>query len=350
MVVNRFFTGVLVVLSMVASLVVVMIHASPALSQETSTVRVSNLGQPRVERHTSITPQAKYGQSFCSGSVAVTLDKVRLRVLSYEAEGNTMGYTNRPAPNVTLRADNSGKPGAVLQTLTNPVIEVAATEKDFTSSGYALAANTVYWVVLSRPASSGNFSFIDTASNAEDSDTIPGWSIGDAYLRDTGAGWVQTSQGYAMHMAIYASSDPPSVSSPVFADSDCDGTVGTYELSVNENAAADTVVGRVAALDADGDSLTHSVGGTDAAKFNSVFDLNASTGVITVKPASKLRQLFIHRLREVRQVIFDHRQRDRRGGRHRRRGTRRNDRRHPPSRVLLSTTRGQTGHIRSPSA
>ena len=285
---NRVRMGVLLALSMIVSLMLVMTHAPPALSQVTSTVRVSNLGQPRVDRHTSITPQAKYGQSFCSGSVAVTLDKVRLRVLSYEAEGNTMGYTNRPAPIVTLRSDNSGRPGAVLQTLTNPVIEVAAADKDFTSSGYELAANTVYWVMLRRPESSGHFAFVDTASDAEDSGAVPGWSIGDAYLRNTGAGWVQPSQRYSMQMAIYASSDSPSVSFPAFPDSDCDGAVGTYELSVNENAAADTVVGRAGAFDADGDSLTHSVGGTDAAKFNSVFDLDASTGEVTVKPGASI--------------------------------------------------------------
>ena len=36
--------GVLLTLSMFVLLVLVMTHASPALSQETSTVRVSNLG------------------------------------------------------------------------------------------------------------------------------------------------------------------------------------------------------------------------------------------------------------------------------------------------------------------
>ena len=91
-----------------------------------------------------------------------------------------------------------------------------------------------------------------------------------------------------MQMVVYASADSPSVSSPAFPDSDCDGTADTYDLSVDENATAGTVVGRVGALDADGDSLTHSVGGTDAAKFNSVFDLDASTGVITVKSGASI--------------------------------------------------------------
>ena len=58
----------------------------------------------------------------------------------------------------------------------------------------------------------------------------------------------------------------------------------SYEFSVDENTAANTVVGTVAATDPDGDSLTYSVGGTDAAEFKLVFVLNTSTGEITVKP------------------------------------------------------------------
>ena len=45
----------------------------------------------------------------------------------------------------------------------------------------------------------------------------------------------------------------------------------SYEFSVDENTAANTVVGTVDATDPDGDSLTYSVGGTDAAQFNEVF-------------------------------------------------------------------------------
>ena len=58
----------------------------------------------------------------------------------------------------------------------------------------------------------------------------------------------------------------------------------SYEFSVNENTAPDTLVQSVVATDPDGDSLTYSVGGTDAATFEAVFALNTSTGEITVKP------------------------------------------------------------------
>ena len=62
----------------------------------------------------------------------------------------------------------------------------------------------------------------------------------------------------------------------------------SYEFAVDENTAANTVVGTVAATDLDGDSLTYSVGGTDAAQFNEVFALNTSTGEITVKPDASI--------------------------------------------------------------
>ena len=58
----------------------------------------------------------------------------------------------------------------------------------------------------------------------------------------------------------------------------------SYEFSVDENTAPNTVVGTAAATDPDGDSLTYSVGGTDAAQFNEVFALNTGTGEVAVKP------------------------------------------------------------------
>ena len=62
----------------------------------------------------------------------------------------------------------------------------------------------------------------------------------------------------------------------------------SYEFSVDENTALNTVVGTAAATDPDGDSLTYSVGGTDAAQFNEVFALNTGTGEVAVKPAASI--------------------------------------------------------------
>ena len=285
---NRVRVGVLLTLSIFVLLMLVMTHASPALSQETSTVRVSNLGQPSEVRHNTMAGGYYYAQSFCTGGVAVTLDKVRIYTLSYAVEGNEYGLTSRATPVVTIRSDNSGKPGQVLHTLSSPVIDISIdTAEDFTSSGYELAASTIYWVVVHRPHTSGHIAFLHTTSPAEDTETQLGWSIGDQYLYSGGWSWVDDHrQGYIMKMAVHASGGLPSISTPAFAD--WDGTGSSSEFSVDENAAGNTVVGTALALDADGDSLTYSVSGTGAAKFNNVFDFDTATGEITVKPGASI--------------------------------------------------------------
>ena len=53
-------------------------------------------------------------------------------------------------------------------------------------------------------------------------------------------------------------------------------------------SAADTLVDVAVAGDADGDSMTYSVSGTDVAAFNNAFNLDASTGEITVKSSSEI--------------------------------------------------------------
>ena len=144
--------GVLLTLSVVAALMLVMTQAIPATAQVTSTAMVSNLDQQSSVLRTTILGDQKYAQSFCTGSVAATLDKVRLYTLSNETDPNAMFYEHHPAPVVTIRSTDAwGKPGAVLHTLTNPVIDGSMdTAEDFTSSGYELAAHTSYAVVIHR--------------------------------------------------------------------------------------------------------------------------------------------------------------------------------------------------------
>ena len=288
---NRVGICVVLTLSMVAALMLVMTQATPAIAQVTSTAMVSNLDQPSSVLRTTILGDQKYAQSFCTGSVATTLDKVRLYTLSNETDPTAMFYRYDPAPVVTIRStDPWGKPGAVLHTLTNPVIDGSMdTAEDFTSSGYELAANTTYSVVIHRPNSTGHIAFLSTTSASEDTETQLGWAIGDQYMYYAGHGWTDNRhEGLVMKMAVYSSGDLPSISTPAFADTDCDGTAGAYEFSVEENAAEHTIVGVAAAGDADGDSMTYSVSGTDAAKFNNVFNLNASTGEITVKSGASI--------------------------------------------------------------
>ena len=288
---NRVGVGVVLTLSIVVLLMLVTTMATPAIAQATGSVRVSNLDQPSSARYTVISPNHHYAQSFCTGSVATTLDKVRLYTISKSTDPNALFYYGDPAPVVTIRSTDAwGKPGAVLHTLTNPVIDGSKdTAEDFTSSGFELAANTTYFVAIYQPSDSGHFAFVDTESTLEDTETQLGWTIGDQYmyLWNAGVGWTDTQrQGYIMKMAVYASGGLPSVSTPAFTD--CGDTRSSYQFSVDENAPEGAVVDLAAAGDADGDSLTYSVSGAGAAKFNNVFNLNASTGEITVRSGADI--------------------------------------------------------------
>ena len=60
-------------------------------------------------------------------------------------------------------------------------------------------------------------------------------------------------------------------------------------FTVNQNATSGTV-GTVTATDPDGETITYSVGGTDETAFNEDFSLNASSGVITVRPDATIDQ------------------------------------------------------------
>ena len=204
---NRVRAGVLFTLPMAVLLMLVMTHAAPAPAQATGTVMVSNLDQPPSARYTVISPNHHYAQSFCTGSVATTLDKVRLYTISKSTDPNAMFYHGDPVPVVTIRSTDAwGKPGAVLHTLTNPVIDGSKdTAEDFTSSGYELAANTTYSVAIYQPSDSGHFAFVDTESTLEETEPQLGWTIGDQYmyLWDAGEGWTDTDrQGYIIKMAI----------------------------------------------------------------------------------------------------------------------------------------------------
>ena len=247
---------------------------TPAGAQSTETVRVSNLEAAETGQ-ISLGEGQQYAQSFCVGPFAVALTKVRLATRS--ASGPN------PAPSVTIRADRSGEPGQTVDTLSNPTTFDGdiSTNEDFTSSGVTLEANARYWLVLSAQDS---LVFGVTGSRHEVS--AAGWSMGDKMFYGGNAGWrpafvsAKRPNGYRTRIAVYASGDTPSITQPVFP---CIDTAAPLTMEVNENSAAGAVVGQAAAADPDDDSLTHSVSGADAAGFNQVFAMNASTGEITVK-------------------------------------------------------------------
>ncbi len=260
--------------TIVMAVVLAVAGVTPAGAQSTETVKVSNLEAAETSQ-ISLGEGQQYAQSFCTGPFAVALTKVRL------ATRSTSGPN--PAPSVTIRADRSGEPGQTVDTLSNPTTFDGdiSTNEDFTSSGVTLEANARYWLILSVQDS---LVFGVTESRHEFS--AAGWSMGDKMFYRGNAGWrpafvsAKRPNGYRMRMAVYASGDTPSITQPVFP---CIDTAAPLTMEVNENADAGAVVGQTTAADPDNDSVTYSVSGADAAGFNQVFAMNASTGEIIVK-------------------------------------------------------------------
>ena len=196
-------------LAVAMALVLVASNIAPATAQSTATVMVSNLGEaPEVRQHSRIIVgmgQA-YAHSFHTGSTAVTLEKVRLYLRGLGS-----------APAVTIRADNSGEPGRSLQALTNPTIDsLITTHEDLTTTGYVLAADTTYWLVLHRPWGSDNIridtSICDRLSTPEGVTTGEvGWSLGESLFLGLGS-WEEAPMGCRrLLMAVYASAQTTSL-------------------------------------------------------------------------------------------------------------------------------------------
>ena len=197
-------------LAVAMALVLVVSNIAPATAQSTATVMVSNLGEaPEVRQRSRIIVgmgQA-YAHSFHTGSTAVTLEKVRLYLRGLGS-----------APAVTIRADNSGEPGRSLQALTNPTIDsLITTHEDLTTTGYVLAADTTYWLVLHRQWGSDNIridtSICDRLLTPEGVTTGEvGWSLGENLFFGLGSSWKVAPMGCRrMRMAVYASAQTTSL-------------------------------------------------------------------------------------------------------------------------------------------
>ena len=120
----------------------------------------------------------------------------------------------------------------------------------------ALTAADLAKLVLHVDGSSGTFAFSDaTRTNA-----------GFTYQ------WSETGLDWSSETSVTLRLRGPSNNAPEFA-------TDIAILTVPENSAADTVVGTVTATDADDDTLTYSLEGTDAASF----DIDSGTGEIKTR-------------------------------------------------------------------
>ena len=214
------------------ALMFVVSNIAPATAQSTATVMVSNLGEapePRQSSRIIVGMGQAYAHSFHTGSTAVTLEKVRLYLRGLGS-----------APAVTIRADSSGEPGRSLQALTNPTIDsLITTHEDLTTTGYVLAADTTYWLVLHRPWGSDNIridtSICDQLLTPEGVTTGEvGWSLGASLFFGLGSNWEEAPMGCRrMRMAVYASTNTPATGGP--------GITGTVQAGETLTATTDGI-------------------------------------------------------------------------------------------------------------
>ena len=227
-------------LAVAMAVMLVVSNIAPATAQSTATVMVSNLEETTEVRQGGriiVGEGQAYAHSFHTGSTAVTLEKVRLYLRGLGS-----------APAVTIRADNSGLPGRSLHALTNPTIDsLITTHEDLTTTGYVLAADTTYWLVIHRPWGSKNIRFnvsiCDRLLTPEGVTTGEvGWSLGEKLFLGLGS-WKEAPMGCRrMLMAVYASAQTTSLNQAANSPATgWPGITGTVRASETLTATTDRI-------------------------------------------------------------------------------------------------------------
>ena len=178
---------------------------------------------------------------------------------------------------VTITVTDVEETGVVALSPATPQVDTEATASVSDPDG---SVSAVTWQWSKSDTANGAFTDITGETNAA---YTPVAADLNKYLKATASYTDGRGSGKS------AESTPAQVvgslhTAPAFMDDDDpkDGA-DPITLTVDENSAAGTAVGTVVATDGDGDTLTYSVGGTDAAAFGSVFSLDTGTGAITVK-------------------------------------------------------------------
>ena len=243
------------------------------LDNKDDTVTPPQPTNPRVSSRFSL------AQQFTTDAGLFELVAVRLRLASPLADPS--GIT------VSIYTDASGVPGMNVGTLTSPdhLDNTSETSEEFTTSGITLSGSTTYWVVvestLEPDPRTGQAIYLDHAiTDAQAS----GWSIGDSkWIRDNSLSvpyWREVASSATRPFRI-GFRGAETHTTPSFADA-------SVTFRAQEHADAGVAVGTVVATDADHDSLTYSVSGTDLTAFNRDFFLSDFTGKITVKEGATI--------------------------------------------------------------
>lgn len=163
---------------------------SLGLGQQASAVTlVENLTQP-TDGGSSVGTWR--GSSFTTGSGSYSLESVTLLFQENTADLNNLF--------VRLYGNNSGVPGTLITTFTNPAsITTSFANNTFTlTTPQALTANTTYWLVsgiLLGGTGTGDYDWGFTDS--PDQTGLPDWTIGNNYVNsfNQGASWNPNNTG-----------------------------------------------------------------------------------------------------------------------------------------------------------
>ena len=242
--------------------------AAPARAQDTTLVTNTTISAPDSVSLDTF----EFAQGFMTGSnmTGFTVTEIDIKVDS---------GTSTVPPTVTLV--KLSPTGANPVTLQGPASITSSTNNltvTYTAPmGTPLGASATYFVTITH---SSNDSGAAVNRGTDDSETVEssGWSIDNAYKwRIKGEPtYADNAQGNSALIAVRGTVNTSANTAPAFT-----GT--TLMRSIAENTAADTNIGDAipAATDADGDTLTYTMEGTDAASFT--FD--ATTRQIKTKDA-----------------------------------------------------------------
>ena len=167
-------------------------------------------GAEAAQAQTSVTLVSNTGQSQ-TGSSQFGADRAQPFTTGSNAEGYTLTGVSFPVigtlldgVEVRIESSNSNdRPDGSLGALT---LSQSGDTVTGTTAGIALAADTTYFVVLTRMADAGGNGYLRTNSDGEDSGAATGWSIGDTSLWDnedddlsktSESSWMIAIQGYA---------------------------------------------------------------------------------------------------------------------------------------------------------
>ena len=178
--------------------VLALLLAAETAQAQTEVKLVSNTGQRQVSGY--FTFAQDFAIAFRTGGNAEGYELTRLDI--------RMKSTVSPVFSVTIRQDSYGAPRTSLGRLTNPasLSSTFSLHRFSASPGIKLAADTVYWAVFDQDDGDGDTRLAYTESDAEDADTLAGWTISNSrVMRPLDSIRWQSGPARVPQIAVYGS-------------------------------------------------------------------------------------------------------------------------------------------------